>query len=65
MAHKMGDRIEGFAVIIQKNAGINAGMYNQECDQEYTGKSHDELFSDRRSKKMLPGHKGILRDRKW
>jgi len=60
MTHEMCNRIKGLAIVIKKNAGINACMYYQKCYQEKAGKAHSEFFPNRRSEKLFPGHKANI-----
>jgi hypothetical protein len=57
----MGGFVEHGAVVggveqVGENAGVDAHMHYEKGDEEDAGKSHDQLFADRRSKGLFPGH---------
>jgi hypothetical protein len=48
------------SAIISPDAGIEAGVYNQEKDQEKAGETHHQFLSYRRCEDLFPGHNAVL-----
>ena len=47
VAHEVGGLVEGCTVVVEKDAGIDSGMYNQKTDEEKSGEAHQEFLAYR------------------
>jgi hypothetical protein len=56
MAHEMGGLVEGFASVVQKNAGVDACVHDQETDEKQPGKAHQEFLAYGGGEEGFPGH---------
>jgi hypothetical protein len=58
--HEISNSVEGFAIVIEKNASVDAGMYDEEKNQKKTGEGHSDFLAYGRGEEMFPGHKNAV-----